>query len=116
MKKVAVVGNREGWTKKEVFDALDKYVLTGENINIITGGADGVDTYAMEYAKRKGCVLTIYYPDIVEYDVPMGFYERNKRIAWECETLIAFNRKERSGTSQTIRMAKDFKKEVIEIR
>ena len=113
MKKIGIVGNRNGWTKKEVFKILEEYGFIGENINIITGGAEGVDSYAMEYAKNKGCVLTVYYPDKIAYLSPVCYYKRNKRIAWNCDILIAFNRKKYSGTLITINFAKDFNKEVI---
>jgi predicted Rossmann fold nucleotide-binding protein DprA/Smf involved in DNA uptake len=114
MKKIAIVGNRKGWSKKQIFNILDTYCLIGENTNIITGGAIGVDSYVMEYAKLKGCMLTVYYPDYITWG-KHALRERNEKIAWNCETLIAFNKNDnqKSGTSQTIRFAKRFKKFII---
>jgi len=114
MQKIAVIGNRVGWTKEEIFRILHSYSLTGENTTIITGGAEGVDSYAMVYAKLNGCVLTVYYPDYTTW----GKYatrKRNEKIAWNCETMIAFNKNnnQKSGTSQTIRFAKRFEKFII---
>lgn len=113
MLKIAIIGNREGWKKENVFKILDEHCLIGNSINIITGGAKGIDTYAMEYAKKKGCVLTVYYPDFLNYPIPYVYRKRNEKIAWECDTLIAFDKKEFSGTLQTINFARKFNKAVI---
>lgn len=49
--KTGVVGNREGFTYNDVKKILDKFPLID---TIITGGAYGVDTHAMKYAKENG--------------------------------------------------------------
>lgn len=105
--KVAIVGNREGWNRSYIFDKIKKYVK--EDDIIITGGADGVDTCAMDYAKRFCNQLIVFYPD-KRIPSPDRYYQRNKKIVEECDLLIAFNRKKRSGTSNTIRYAKELEK------
>lgn len=98
--KIGVVGNRKGWGKLTIYKKLDSLNLSSDDI-IVTGGADGVDTYAMDYAKEKGIGLLVYYPSMSK-PIPIRYYERNKKIAYFSDKVIAFNRKLNSGTSNTI--------------
>ena len=113
---VGVVGNREGWSYKEIEDRLDDPAVVGlyHSDLIITGGADGVDTFAQEYAKKRGNPCLILYPKPT-LPSPLRYYQRNREIACRCDILIAFDKKEHSGTSQTIRFAKELGKQVITI-
>ncbi|MBE3114743.1 MAG: DUF2493 domain-containing protein [Actinobacteria bacterium] len=108
--KIGVVGNREGWSKEFVFRVLQDEELT-EDDTIISGGAQGVDSIAEEFAKLLGCKLIVHRPDMnIAY--PYRFRQRNKKIAVDCDKLIAFDKRFHSGTSQTIRFAKELGKEV----
>jgi len=109
---MGVVGNRSNWTWEKVFQELNGRIDFGDII--ISGGAKGVDKYAQRFAELIGIPIFIYYPN-KRLGIPECFYDRNKTIAKECNKLIAFNKKEHSGTSQTIRFAKELNKEVIEI-
>jgi predicted Rossmann fold nucleotide-binding protein DprA/Smf involved in DNA uptake len=108
---IAVVGNREDWTYKEVADTLDKLNVYHSDV-IITGGARGVDTFAQKYAECHGNECIIIYPKTTE-PIPQRYYNRNKLIAIRCDTMIAFNLKEHSGTTNTINYAKELKKPVM---
>ena len=61
----------------------------------------GVDTHAQTYAKEIGCMLIIFYPD-PNQKIPFRFFSRNIKIARKIDELIAFNKKEYSGTIHTI--------------
>jgi predicted Rossmann fold nucleotide-binding protein DprA/Smf involved in DNA uptake len=98
--KIGIVGNRENWTEKEVFEKLEELNIDSR-FTLITGGAEGVDTFVMKYAKIHGCKLIVYYPDYKKYN-DNATKKRNKKIAEEIYFLIAFNKKEYSGTTQTI--------------
>lgn len=108
--KLAVVGNRVGYTKQEVYKEIDNYALIGTDF-IITGGASGVDTFAMEYAKEHGIGLIVLYPDI-DIPNPDRYFERNYRIVLQCDGVLAFNKKDRSGTKHTINIALRLNKKV----
>lgn len=110
---IAVVGNREGWAYQQVEKTLDELGMYHSDI-IITGGADGVDTFVQEYAKKHGNRCYIIYPK-PSLSSPQRYYQRNKEIAIMCDILVSFNKKEKSGTSNTIRYAKELNKQVIEI-
>lgn len=115
--RIGIVGNREGWSREFVFQTLNKIgLLTNKDI-IISGGAEGVDTYAQEYAERIGAQIRIFYPD-PEKPSPQRYYDRNEQIAENCDKLIAFDREEleSSGTRNTIQHAEKRGKEVIIIK
>lgn len=113
MTKYAVIGNREGWDKQFVMDVLKKQGITKRD-TIVSGGAKGVDEYAEEFAKKLGCKIELYKPDF-KIAHPYRYYQRNKKIAKNCDVMIAFNKKDKSGTSQTIRFAEELGKEVRKI-
>lgn len=97
-----IVGNRLGWGKHYVFSQL-KTLGISQIDTIVSGGAEGVDTYAQEFAKSIGCTMTIHYPSTKD-PVPQRYFDRNKKIAEDCDILIAFDKVPagRSGTANTI--------------
>jgi len=113
--KVAVVGNRTGWKKEFVFERL-KWLLDTRYDEIISGGAEGVDSFAQEFAKANGMKITILYPDSGEPS-PERYYNRNQDIVDISEKMIAFqNKPHRSGTQSTINRAKKKGIEVIVVK
>lgn len=68
---------------------------------IISGGAVGVDTYAQEFAKKKGLKLIIFYPNYEKYGKAAPL-KRNELIVAECDCLIAFWDGVSRGTKFTI--------------
>jgi DNA-binding MurR/RpiR family transcriptional regulator len=101
---VAIVGNRTGWTQYDVSKNLFK--LLELNDTIISGGAEGVDTFAQEFAKEFGLKIIILYPNPM-ITSPQRYYERNQDIVDMADKVIAFqNKPYRSGTQSTINRAK----------
>jgi len=93
--KVAVVGSRT--IRKIDLDAW----LPNNTRAIITGGAAGVDTCAMAYARQKGLQLIIFYPDYKQHGrgAPL---KRNDCIVKAADLVIAFWDGKSRGTSYTI--------------
>ena len=112
--KIAIVGNRKGWSFDQVMNYLNRERVYCKADMIISGGANGVDGFAQQYAKLYGLPILIFYP-FNDLPVPERFYKRNKKIAEECDLLIAFDKQDFSGTSQTVRYARELNKEVIVI-
>lgn len=110
MKKYGVVGNRTGFTYKEVKNRLEQHNIKADDC-IISGGANGVDTYAQMYAKEIGVKLIIFYPN-PKISSPYRYYDRNILIANECNELIAFNKKAKGGTIHTMHHAKGLNKKI----
>ena len=103
--KIGIVGNRTGWDYQTVKKKLKDFNVFKSDV-IISGGADGVDTLAQDFAKDYGYKMTIFYPDI-SLSSPHRFYKRNQQIADYVDVLVAFNMVNgRCGTLQTINMAK----------
>jgi predicted Rossmann fold nucleotide-binding protein DprA/Smf involved in DNA uptake len=116
-KMVAIIGNREGWSSLEVSMKLDVDKLVTKDDIIVSGGAEGVDSYAQLFAKKHGIPILIIYPDLKKPS-PQRFYERNEWIAEISDIIIAFNLKNnngKSGTMQTVNFARKLNKKVIVI-
>ena len=105
--RIGVVGNRQGWTYQKVMMMLFNENLTEEDI-IVTGGAIGVDQYAVRYGFHNGIDVVIKHPRI-SIGVPERYFERNQRIVDDVDRLIAFDSKylDHSGTRHTINRAKE---------
>jgi len=112
MQKVGIVGNQKGWTYEFIKKKLQELDIDDQS-TIISGGADGVDTFAQMYAKEKGCSIIIHYPKPY-MPSPERYFNRNKQIAVECDLLIAFDKKSgRAGTKNTVAEAKKANKAVF---
>ena len=110
--RIAVVGNRVGWSRDYVFAVLQREGVNKNDI-IISGGADGVDTYAQEFAKKIGAQMRIIYPD-VDLPSPQRYFDRNEKIADMCEKMIAFDKEStHSGTKNAITHAQKFDKDLV---
>lgn len=105
--RIGVVGARVGRKKVDVFRVLDRFVKA-EDI-IISGGASGVDTFAEEYALGRVPFIK-FAPDTEHSKTP--YEDRNRKIAEECEVLLAFPT-DSGGTWQTIRFAEQLNKRVV---
>jgi predicted Rossmann fold nucleotide-binding protein DprA/Smf involved in DNA uptake len=111
-----VVGNRKGWHYIDVHENLLKLEVTSDDA-IVSGGADGIDTFAQYYAKKIGCEMVILYPNPKEPS-PQRYFNRNLEIAKRCDILVAFDKgsSNGSGTLNTINHAKRLGKELILIK
>ena len=83
--KVAVIGSRN-----LVVQNLGKY-LPEETMEIVSGGAKGIDTCAREYALAKGLKLTEFLPDYKRYGrgAPL---KRNLQIIDYADCVLAQNK------------------------
>lgn len=106
---IGVVGNRKGWELRDVIGYLKRENITKDDV-IVTGGAEGVDSFAIWYAKSIGVDVFIYHPRIDE-GIPDRYFNRNKRIVIQVDRLIAFDLdvswNKHSGTRYTIDYALD---------
>lgn len=112
--KIAVIGSREGFDKKFVFDKLDdlfKGDYTHDKVNpvIISGGARGVDTWAKEWiCERTGKYSYLNYIEIrpINPANKLDYLFRNVEIITEADKIIAFWDGSSKGTKFVIDYAK----------
>lgn len=73
---------------------------------IISGGAIGADTYAREFARKKGLRLIEYFPNYEKYG-KVAPLERNKLIVEEFDCVLAFWDGKSRGTKFTLDYAQE---------
>lgn len=96
--KVAVVGSRGLWVEN-----LEDYLPEGTQ-ELISGGAQGIDACARNYAKRKGLAITEIFPCYERYSRAAPL-RRNEEIVRRADWIVAFWDGESKGTAYTIRYA-----------
>ena len=68
---------------------------------IVSGGADGIDSLAERYAKERGLMLKVFYPEYNRYGKSAAFI-RNAQIVEYAHLVIAFWDGKSRGTADTI--------------
>jgi len=92
---------------------MDYFLKNSEDITIISGGAKGADTLAIQYAKERGYKLIVKNAEWDEFGKSAG-YIRNKEMA-ELASLdskgacVAFIENNSRGTKHMIDLAKEYK-------
>ena len=82
---------------------------------IVSGGARGADTYAREYAIKKGIRLIEHLPDYKRYGKAAPLV-RNRLIIDDCDKVLAFWDGKSKGTKYAIDYAEKMGKPVRVIR
>lgn len=96
--KIAIVGSRDRWV-----DNLDRYV--SQEDEIVSGGAEGIDRCAAEYAREHGMALTEFLPQYARYGrgAPMV---RNRQIVEYADRIVVFWNGHSKGSASVIAYAK----------
>lgn len=112
--RIAIVGSRPPVTRftteharyERLLARVDEYVATLERDTIVvTGGARGVDTHALQAAKRHGMRVMVFYPN---WERGRGAgYARNVSIVRNSDAVAAFWDGASKGTRHTIGVAMD---------
>lgn len=107
MKKIIIAGPRDYYGKEYIYQVLDKYLknlyMSEIDVEIVEGGARGVDSIAKEYA--KDCKLQHkQFPADWNRNGRSAGPLRNKDMAEYADVLIAFYNGSR-GTSNMIKQA-----------
>lgn len=78
-------------------------------VKIISGGAIGVDSAAVQYARQRGLEAEVCLPDLTgckeRYEYTQRYYARNEKIVTEADLVVAFTEKDKGGTWDTIKRA-----------
>lgn len=73
---------------------------------IVSGGADGADTFGERYAKENGLKTIIHLPDYKTHGRAAPII-RNKNIIEDADIVVACWNKKSRGTANAIGLAKD---------
>ena len=106
--KLAIIGSR-----KITQIALKKYIPDGVT-EIVSGGADGVDTLAKEFANQNGIPLVEFLPKYNLYGRAAPI-KRNEEIAKYADEALAFWDGTSKGTQYTINFFEKLGKKVTVI-
>ena len=101
--KIAVIGSRK------ITDVPIQKYIGAEVEEIVSGGADGVDTCAAEYARANGLRLTVILPEYEKYGRAAPIV-RNKQIVDRADRVVAFWDGRSKGTMSVIKYAEKTKK------
>jgi predicted Rossmann fold nucleotide-binding protein DprA/Smf involved in DNA uptake len=95
--KIAIIGSRS-----IAVNNIGDYIMDCEEI--VSGGAVGIDTCAMEYAKKKKLKLTVFLPQYERYGRAAPII-RNKEIVNYADRVVAFWDGKSKGTLSVIKYA-----------
>lgn len=101
--KLAIVGSRTFTNYNILYDATCS-ILTTKVSQIISGGANGADTLAKEFAQEFDIPLVEFLPEWDKYGKSAGMI-RNKHIVDSCDKLLAFWDGHSAGTKNSINLA-----------
>lgn len=105
MTKVAIVGSRSYQSSKQLTAACRREiaieVATRGYVEIVSGGADGPDTWGAEAAERYDLPLKVFPAEWATYGRSAGF-KRNQQIVDYCDEIVAFWDGKSKGTLDTI--------------
>jgi len=109
--KACIIGSRSITRPEVIFPIIDKFIrnhIIGEP-TIISGGANGVDSNAKEYAKVQGFDFVEFLPyHLVDKHTPFSakhFYSRNRQMISNADIVLAIWDEESSGTQHSIKYA-----------
>lgn len=119
MKKIrlAVVGSRSignyDLVKEKINSIIESLCAEDDcNIHILSGGALGVDSLAIKYAKEKGLHYEEIFPNWGLHGKGAGFV-RNAKIAEECDYLLCIWDGKSKGAKHTYDLVKKSDKPAI---
>lgn len=103
--KIAVSGSRHFHDYTFVSGFLDAFIAkvsrNGRAVELVSGGASGVDTLAERYAEERGYPLHRFPADWKQFGRAAGPI-RNKQMAEESDILVAFLSPNSRGTANMI--------------
>jgi predicted Rossmann fold nucleotide-binding protein DprA/Smf involved in DNA uptake len=106
--RVGIVGSRK-WANRQAVEELIKHFPAGTVV--VSGGARGVDTWAVSFAQECGLEAVVHLPELPSPSSPRweftkAYYARNRLIAENVDVLYAFVADDRKGgTENTIQHA-----------
>ena len=111
MSKVAIIGSRNFNNRNSVY----KYVRNlPKDTEVVSGGARGVDSWAIEEAQRCGLKTKVFPADWDTFGKSAGM-RRNHTIRQYVDRIVAFSDGESKGTQNMIDQAIKSKQTLVVI-
>jgi len=110
--RMGVVGSRNYHDYEFVKKYLDKFKNATDNLVIVSGGADGVDSLAKRYAEENNLRYVEFSANWQLHGNSAGPI-RNRQIVNYSDFIIAFHGANSKGTQSTINIAKEVGKKVM---
>ena len=107
---VGIVGSRR-WKSRAAVETLVNTL--SPNTTVVSGGARGVDSWAAEYARKRGLKVIEFLPDLPSngnprWEYTKAYHARNRQIVEHSHVVYAFVAPDRKGgTENTIKHAED---------
>ncbi len=102
--RIAVVGSRDWPSRPFVGRQLDAALKLFPEMRIVSGGAQGVDTWAEEWARARGVDCVVHEADWQQHGGRAGFI-RNRFIIADADIVLAFLFNDSRGTNHSIGLA-----------
>lgn len=114
--KLLIFGSR-GYklTVQDITDVLIDTDYLRKVSEIVSGGADGPDSVAIDWARNSNCEYKIFYPDWANLGMRAGLV-RNDEMVNYCDFGLAFWDGKSRGTKYTIDKMRKAGKELIVIQ
>lgn len=117
MMDLAIVGSRELEGNNEAQRIIENVLRIVEPGTVVSGGATGIDTMAVETARKRDIAVFVFKPKNERWE-PNGYKKRNKKIAETCDALIRIvaTTSDTYGSGWTRDKARDLGKPTLEFK
>lgn len=105
MIKVIVCGGRDFNNFILLTERLDFYLQNQGKVELVSGGANGADTLAIDYGAMRHIPINVYYADWDAHGKRAG-YLRNEEMSRNATHCIAFWNGRSRGTSHMINLTR----------
>lgn len=109
---LGVIGSRNFNSYNVLHTVIQKYFITWDIDNIVSGGANGADTLAERYADQYNINKKIFLADWETHGKRAG-YIRNHEIWKNSDMVVAFWDGQSSGTKHSFELYKKYKKDFL---
>ncbi|MGI6031125.1 MAG: SLOG family protein [Eubacteriales bacterium] len=96
--RIAIIGSRN--THGYTLEQLSQHIPDGCSM-VLSGGAEGIDTLAREYAQQNGLAYQEFLPDYAQYGKAAPLH-RNQQLVEASDYVLAFWDRRSRGTQQAI--------------
>jgi predicted Rossmann fold nucleotide-binding protein DprA/Smf involved in DNA uptake len=122
--KLGIIGSRSFKEESVVWEAIHHFVILhvpeGTSVTIISGGAEGVDTFSKHYAKKWSLDHVEFKPyfklDVTSPYLVRHFFVRNKQIVDNSDKILAVWNGHSTGTEHGIKYAQKTGKPVMVLK